>query len=140
MPTSQNKATSPQLYKHTFLNGWECKGSREKGRGGGWWWWHWIRDTAGEEWNREERKQSTTEWCTMPFVRTSLHGSAEMPKTNEGCYLKRKKTNKWFDSMNCSFINCFVIAGMISTFIFMMFWGWTSVLIKVFSMFSLKIL
>lgn len=30
----------------------------------------------------------------MPFVRTSLHGSAEMPKTNEGCYLKRKKTNK----------------------------------------------
>lgn len=43
---------------------------------------------------QQERKQSTTEWCTMPFVRTSLHGSAEMPKTNEGCYLKRKKTNK----------------------------------------------
>lgn len=137
MPTSQNKATSPQLYKHTFLNGWECKGSREKGRGrgggggGG--------GGTGLE-TQQERKQSTTEWCTMPFVRTSLHGSAEMPKTNEGCYLKRKKTNKWFESMNCSFINCFVIAGMISTFIFMMFWGWTSVLIKVFSMFSLKIL
>lgn len=135
MPTSQNKATSPQLYKHTFLNGWECKGSREKGRGGG------LGGGGGTGLEtQQERKQSTTEWCTMPFVRTSLHGSAEMPKTNEGCYLKRKKTNKWFESMNCSFINCFVIAGMISTFIFMMFWGWTSVLIKVFSMFSLKIL
>lgn len=134
MPTSQNKATSPQLYKHTFLNGWECKGSREKGRGG-------LGGGGGTGLEtQQERKQSTTEWCTMPFVRTSLHGSAEMPKTNEGCYLKRKKTNKWFESMNCSFINCFVIAGMISTFIFMMFWGWTSVLIKVFSMFSLKIL
>lgn len=136
MPTSQNKATSPQLYKHTFLNGWECKGSREKGRGGGG-----LGGGGGTGLEtQQERKQSTTEWCTMPFVRTSLHGSAEMPKTNEGCYLKRKKTNKWFESMNCSFINCFVIAGMISTFIFMMFWGWTSVLIKVFSMFSLKIL
>lgn len=135
MPTSQNKATSPQLYKHTFLNGWECKGSREKGRGGG------LGGGGGTGLEtQQERKQSTTEWRTMPFVRTSLHGSAEMPKTNEGCYLKRKKTNKWFESMNCSFINCFVIAGMISTFIFMMFWGWTSVLIKVFSMFSLKIL
>lgn len=136
MPTSQNKATSPQLYKHTFLNGWECKGSREKGGGGGG-----LGGGGGTGLEtQQERKQSTTEWCTMPFVRTSLHGSAEMPKTNEGCYLKRKKTNRWFESMNCSFINCFVIAGMISTFIFMMFWGWTSVLIKVFSMFSLKIL
>lgn len=69
------------------------QGERKWGVGG--WWWHWIRDTAGEEWNREERKRSKTEWCTFDaFVRTSLHGSAEMPRTNEGCYLKRKKTNK----------------------------------------------